>query len=72
MIKLAPNVYVLEYLMTTKQLSDANEKIAYGFIQSGILVLRLPSTIKFLVFVLFRFYLNSFKRDKNEEKKGNI
>lgn len=35
MIYLAPNVYVLEYLMNTNQLSGANEENAYGFIQSG-------------------------------------
>ena len=35
MIKLAPNVYVLEYLMNTNQLSGANEESAYRFIQSG-------------------------------------
>lgn len=35
MIYLAPNVYVLEYLMNTKQLSGANEESAYRFIQSG-------------------------------------
>ena len=35
MIRLAPNVYVLEYLMNTKQLSGANEENAYRFIQSG-------------------------------------
>lgn len=35
MIYLAPNVYVLEYLMNTKQLSGANEENAYRFIQSG-------------------------------------
>ena len=37
MIKLAPNVYVLEYLMHTNQLSGANEESAYRFIQSGML-----------------------------------
>lgn len=37
MIHLAPNVYVLEYLMNTKQLSGANEENAYRFIQSGML-----------------------------------
>lgn len=36
MIRLAPNVYVLEYLMNTNQLSGANEENAYRFIQSGI------------------------------------
>ena len=36
MIYLAPNVYVLDYLMNTKQLSGANEENAYRFIQSGI------------------------------------
>lgn len=35
MIYLAPNVYVLKYLMNTKQLSGANEENAYRFIQSG-------------------------------------
>ena len=35
MIYLAPNVYVLEYLMNTNQLSGANEESAYRFIQSG-------------------------------------
>ena len=35
MIYLAPNVYVLEYLMNTNQLSGANEENAYRFIQSG-------------------------------------
>ena len=35
MIKLAPNVYVLEYLINTKQLSGASEESAYRFIQSG-------------------------------------
>lgn len=35
MIRLAPNVYVLEYLMNTNQLSGANEESAYRFIQSG-------------------------------------
>ena len=38
MIKLAPNVYVLEYLMHTNQLSGANEESAYRFIQSGLLI----------------------------------
>ena len=38
MIGLAPNVYVLEYLMNTNQLSGANEKSAYRFIQSGLLI----------------------------------
>lgn len=37
MIYLAPNVYVLEYLMNTKQLSGANEENGYRFIQSGML-----------------------------------
>ena len=36
MIKLAPNVYVLEYLTNTKQLSGANEENAYRFIQAGM------------------------------------
>ena len=36
MIYLAPNVYVLEYLMNTNQLSGANEENAYRFIQSGM------------------------------------
>ena len=35
MVKLAPNVYVLEYLMNTNQLSGANEENAHRFIQSG-------------------------------------
>ena len=35
MIHLAPNVYVLEYLMNTNQLSGANKENAYRFIQSG-------------------------------------
>ena len=35
MIYLAPNVYVLDYLMNTNQLSGANEGNAYRFIQSG-------------------------------------
>ena len=35
MIYMAPNVYVLDYLMNTKQLSGANEENAYRFIQSG-------------------------------------
>ena len=35
MVTLAPNVYVLEYLMNTNQLSGANEESAYRFIQSG-------------------------------------
>ena len=38
MIHLAPNVYVLEYLMHTNQLSGANEESAYRFIQSGMLI----------------------------------
>ena len=33
----APNVYVLEYLMNTNQLTGANERDAYRFIQSGTL-----------------------------------
>ena len=37
MIYLAPNVYVLEYLMNTGQLTGANEENAYRFIQSGTL-----------------------------------
>ena len=36
MIYLAPNVYVLKYLMNTNQLSGANEENAYRFIQSGM------------------------------------
>ena len=36
MIYLAPNVYVLEYLMNTNQLTGANEENAYRFIQSGM------------------------------------
>ena len=36
MIHLAPNVYVLEYLMNTNQLTGANEENAYRFIQSGM------------------------------------
>ena len=39
MIHLAPNVYVLEYLMNTNQLSGANKENAFRFIQSGNLVL---------------------------------
>ena len=39
MISLAPNVYVLEYLMNTNQLSGANEESAYRFIQSGMLIM---------------------------------
>ena len=35
MIYLAPNVYVLEYLSKTKQLTRANEQKAYRFIQYG-------------------------------------
>ena len=35
MIRLAPNVYVLEYLMNTNQLSGANEENAKTFIQLG-------------------------------------
>ena len=35
MMYLAPNVYALEYLMSTNQLSKANEQNAYRFIQSG-------------------------------------
>lgn len=35
MIYLALNVYALEYLMSTNQLSKANEQNAYRFIQSG-------------------------------------
>lgn len=35
MIGLAPNVYVLKYLMSTNQLSGANEANAFRFIQSG-------------------------------------
>ena len=35
MIHLAPNVYVLEYLMNTNQLSGANKENAFRFIQSG-------------------------------------
>ena len=35
MISMAPNVYVLDYLINTKQLSGANEENAYRFIQSG-------------------------------------
>lgn len=38
MIKLAPNVYVLEYLMNTKQVTEANKENAYSFIQSGKLL----------------------------------
>ena len=38
MIYLAPNVYVLEYLMNTKQVTGANEENAYRFIQSGKLL----------------------------------
>lgn len=35
MIRLAPNVYVLKYLMHTNQLTGANEANAFRFIQSG-------------------------------------
>lgn len=35
MIALAPNVYVLQYLMNTDQLTGPNEENAYRFIQSG-------------------------------------
>ena len=35
MVTLAPNVYVLEYLINTNQLSGDNEENAYRFIQSG-------------------------------------
>ena len=35
MLFLAPNVYVLEYLMNTKQISGASAESAYRFIQSG-------------------------------------
>ncbi|PFX26602.1 cobra venom factor-like [Stylophora pistillata] len=35
MLYLAPNVYVLEYLTNTKQISDPNAESAYRFIQSG-------------------------------------
>ena len=38
MIYLAPNVYVLEYLMNTKQVTGPNEENAYRFIQSGKLL----------------------------------
>ena len=37
MIYLAPNVYVLEYLINTNQLTKANEDKAYRFIQHGTL-----------------------------------
>ena len=35
MIYLAPNVYVLDYLINTDQLTGAHEENAYRFIQSG-------------------------------------
>ena len=35
MIKLAPNVYVLEYLMKTNQITNASKEKAYRFIQRG-------------------------------------
>lgn len=35
MIYLAPNVYVLEYLTNTGQLTGAQEQNAYRFIQEG-------------------------------------
>ncbi|XP_027048067.1 ophiophagus venom factor-like [Pocillopora damicornis] len=35
MIRLAPNVYVLKYLMNTNQLTGPNEANAFRFIQSG-------------------------------------
>ena len=37
MIRLAPNVFVLEYLNNAKQLSGASEGSVYRFIQSGTL-----------------------------------
>jgi CD109 antigen len=36
MIYLAPNVYVLEYLTNTKQVTAEVETIAYRFIQQGM------------------------------------
>ena len=36
MLFLAPNVYVLEYLMNTKQISGASAESAHRFIQSGM------------------------------------
>ena len=38
MINLAPNVYVLEYLMNTKQVTEPNKENAHSFIQSGKLL----------------------------------
>lgn len=35
MMSLSPNVYVLDYLMNTNQLTGANEEKAYRFIQYG-------------------------------------
>ena len=53
MIYLAPNVYVLKYLMETKQLSGANEENAYRFIQSG--------TLKLTIALNFNFYFTFLK-----------
>ena len=35
MVKLAPNVYVLEYLMKTNQITETSKENASGFIQQG-------------------------------------
>lgn len=37
MIKLAPNSYILKYLMNTNQLTGAGEEMAYYYIQKGML-----------------------------------
>ena len=35
MLKLAPNVFILNYLRSTKQVTDQIEGTAFGFIRSG-------------------------------------
>ncbi len=37
MIKLAPNSYILKYLLNTNQLTSADEEKAYHYIQAGML-----------------------------------
>ena len=38
MLKFAPNIYVLEYLIQTNQLTDKIKEKAVGFLQTGIVI----------------------------------
>ena len=74
MIQMAPNVYILEYLMKTNQLTGADEEKAYHFIQHGrrgylwlsfLYVIRLLQLLKtfgkckYIYIYIFFFFFNT-------------